>query len=317
MERMEAMQRRTIILLAISSMLLAGCFSPQTMDNRNKSISTMRIAAILPSSYWKVIQSALMSGAEGLDVDIKTSYPHTDFDIPQMTELIKAATAARVDAIIVQGIDDSRYLGALEAASEEGILVAFVDTDITWFSQHIYVGTDNYTAGRYMAEKLIERSSGEVNVAVLMGDEGFPNLDARLEGLRDGIAKNDYIHLLIVELTHFDFLETIEKYNDILKEEPSVNTIVCLDGIGAAAFSSVLGPSDTSSVKILCFDMSSGVKTAIKDGIIDGTIVQDLSGMGQKAVQELYQCFIGKQSLPVVIYTDITFIAAEQLEDMN
>lgn len=306
-----------IIFAAICILLITGCSSQQNKTKQNKSMTTMRIAAILPDDrgYWERVQSGFNSGAEGLDVDIKVSYSYPYFDIPQMTELIKAATAARVDAIIIQGTNDADYLNALKAASEKGILIAFVDADIAGFSQRLYVGTDNYSAGWFMAEKLIEMADGRTDVAVLMGGEGFLNLDSRLDGFRDGIAEDDNIRLLAVEQTNFDAVTIIEKYYGIVEENPTVNAIVCLDGTGGAAFGGALGPSDTSSLKILCFDMLTVTETAIKNGIIDGTIIQDPIEMGEKAIQELYKCFVGQQSLPVVAYTDISFITADDLED--
>jgi len=256
-----------------------------------------------------------MSGAEGLDMDIKISYPDTAFSIPQMTELVKAVTAARVDAIIAQGNEDSEYISALNAASENGILIAFVDTDIDGFSKRLYVGTDNYAAGRFIAEKLIEIVDGITNVAVLMGANGFPSLDSRLEGLRDGIADNDTIRLLVVELTDFDAIKTIEKYRSIMNEKPDVNAIICLDGSGGAAIASEIGPSDPSAATILCFGYGLGVRRAIRNGIIAGTIVQSETEMGEKAVQALYECIKGQQPLPDVIYTDISFITSAELGD--
>ena len=279
----------------------------------------MRVAAIMPDEkgHWKRIKNGLISGSEGLDVDIRLLYPHTYYDIPQMTEMVKSATAARVDAIIVQGTNDPAYLDALKAASEKGILIAFVDTDAPGFSQRLYVGTDNYSAGRFVAEKLVEIADGQSDVAVLMGSEGFPNLDIRLDGFRDGIAKDDNIRLLAVERTNFDSLMIIEKYRNIIKENPTVNTIVCLDGTGGTALGSTIGQSSTSSIKIICFDMSTVIQTAIKNGIIDGSIVQSPVEMGEKTIQELYKCFTGQQSLPIAVYTDISFITADDLEGTN
>ena len=311
---------RAFILFAAAciGMLLAGCFGQIGSEGPNKSVATMRIAAVLPlgtSHYWEGIQSGLMSGAEGLDVDVKISVPKSPFDIPQMVELIKAATAARVDAIVAQGSDDPQYIEALRDASGEGILIAFVDTDITGFSEHLYVGTDNYGAGLFMAEKLVEATDGRTDVAVLLGGEGFPNLDLRLEGIRDGIAGKDGVRLAAVRRTNFDMLATIEIYRDILREEPSVDAIVCLDGSGGAAFSSAIGPSDASSMKIICFDMSKDVKKAIRDGVIHGAVVQSQVEMGEKAIQELHRCFTGDESLPGAVYTDIFFFTAAELED--
>lgn len=260
----------------------------------------MQITAILPYSvgYWEEIQDGLHAGAEKLDVDVKIVCPSEGYSIPDITQLIKRATAAQTDAIIIQGADDTAYLEALEKASQEGIQIAFIDADVPQFPNRIYVGTDNYSAGQLMAEKLAELTDGQANVVVFIGEKNLPNLSSRLEGFLDGIAKYKSIQLSSIEETNYNSIAIIEKYRDICSQDSTVDTIICLDGTGSSAFSGTIGLSAPTQMNLLCFDIIGNTETALKDGIIDAILCQSPAEMGEQAVIKLYQCFNGQCNSP-------------------
>lgn len=314
---MTAVKKGIIISFMIVSIFFTACVLLRRRPDREHSMADMRITAILPydKGYWEKIQLGLLSGIEGMNADIKVCCPDTDYSITEMTSLIKQAIASRVDAIIVQGANDSAYLDALKTASENGILVAFIDTDVPQFPQRIYVGTDNYSAGKFMAEKLIELTGGHSNTVVLMGGQDFPNLTSRLEGFLDSIAEYEAIHLVAIEQTNYDIITVINKYRDINEKDNTVDALICLDGTGGAALGSGLGQLCPSSMKILCFDTMNGTKKAIQNGVVDGTIAQDPVEMGKQILSELYRNFQNRQPLPSIIYTDISFITAADLEE--
>ena len=87
-------------------------------------------------------------------MDIKILKPQLNYNIPQMVELLKQQIAAKVDVLVVQGNEDEEYIDTLKEAWSEGIQIICVDTDIKSFPEHLYIGTDNYEAGRAMGEEL-------------------------------------------------------------------------------------------------------------------------------------------------------------------
>ena len=188
------------LLLAFS---LGGCTASD--DVRGDDTATMRISAILPHNdygYWTTVAEGVMEAGERLPVDTKVYLPQLNYNVAQMTELIRQQIAAQVDAIIAQGIEDETYLAALEEARGRGIRIVFVDTDVPDFPDHLYVGTDNYQAGRRMGERLVQVTGGQARVAVLSGAPGYPNLELRLKGLRDAVRDETGIEITRVEYDH-------------------------------------------------------------------------------------------------------------------
>ena len=147
--------------------LLAGCGTekPGTTPESAPADWPLRISAILPhddQGYWTTLGAGILERAGELEADAKIVTPQLNYNISQMIELIRQATAAQVDAIIVQGIEDPDYLRALEDASDAGVQVVMVDTNVAETFPHLYVGTDNYAAGvqRAGADPRDRRQSG-------------------------------------------------------------------------------------------------------------------------------------------------------------
>ena len=315
---------KKLLFLAVFgvAIICAGC----TADGGNtgpvkQSAASMRVAVILPSAdaggYWQYMRDGFIEGARDIDVDIKFYDSRTDSNNLELAMLIRQAAAAKVDAIAVQGLTEPYYRSALQEAYDKGILIAFVDNNVIDFADHLYVGTDNYGAGRFMAEKLIEISNENAKIAVIVGTAGVPNLDERVKGFSDCISERENMEIARIEYCNFDMMKVMDKYNTILHEEPSVDYIICLDGSGGLAFGSLMDPNKDPEKNIFCFDIGDEIAAAIRNGVIQGTVVQSPSEMGQKAIKELYRCFTeGSFSAPI-IYTEVFFVDAFVLNEYN
>lgn len=300
------------LLLAFS---LGGCAAGD--GGRGGDTGTMRISAILPHNdygYWTTVAEGVMEAGERLPVDTKVYLPQLNYNVAQMTELIRQQIAAQVDAIIAQGIEDDTYLAALEEARGQGIRIVFVDTDVPDFPDHLYVGTDNYQAGRRMGERLIQVTGGRARVAVLSGAPGYPNLELRLNGLRDAVRDEAGIEIARVEYDQYDALTVMEKYHLIQEEDPEVDTLVCIEGTGAQTLGQ-LAEADSSFRHILGFDDSDDGLAGVQSGLIDGLMIQQNRLMGMRCVEELNRWKETGAYSEEQIHTDVRWITAEDLDE--
>lgn len=277
----------------------------------------MRISAILPHNdygYWTAVAQQMEEAGAELPVDVKVYLPQLNYNIDQMTELIWQQTAAQVDAVIVQGIDDEGYRDALKQAQARGIQVVLVDTELPGFARDLYVGTDNYAAGVEMGRRLIGATGGSARVAVLSGAPGYPNLEQRLQGLRDAVKEAPDIQILRVEYDQYDAMTVMEKYHQILQESPEIDTLVCIEGTGAQTLGQLAGQERQFS-HLLGFDMSAEAREGLESGLIDGLLLQENGLMGRRCVEELDRWRqTGAYSAPA-IYTQTRWITAADLEE--
>lgn len=307
--------KRLLVWLSLSLLLLsAGC----AQEAPDQASWPLRVAVILPhndDSYFHDMAESASAHARELGIDIKVSWPQLNYNIPQITELIREATAAQVDAIITQGAEVPSYQAALEEAARAGIQVVLVDTDIAGGSDYFYVGTDNVEAGRILGRELVRVTGGRAVAAVISGSEHLSNMAQRLEGLEEILDQEPGVELRRVEYGDYDSITIMEKYHLILQEDPDVNVLVCLEGTGGLTFSRVLTPETCPVEHILAFDLTSDSVGGIRAGLLDGVVAQDQRQMGIIALDEVLRFAREGHYSGAVHYTDSFFVSAENLDE--
>lgn len=302
-----------IALLLCALLLLSGCRSDQPAASYGAE--TMRISAILPHNdygYWTTVANGLNDAAAQLPIDVKIHLPDLNYNVGMMTQLIEQQTAAQVDALVVQGIDDPDYIAALKNAQDQGTLVVLVDTDLSDFDADLYVGTDNYEAGLQMGKNLARVTERKANVAVLSGAPGYPNLEMRLQGICDAVEKYPGIQILRLEYDNYDAMTVMEKYYLIRRESPQIDTLVAIEGTGGQTLGQ-LGVSEFDHT--LVFDYCDESLQGLKNGCFDGILGQQNYEMGVICAEELYRHFMTGSFSQEKIYTSVNWITVDNLEE--
>ena len=313
------MKANRILLAALAAVCIGTGCQQSAISEKNppQNTETLRITAVLPHDdlgYWTSVADGAREAANVFPVDVKISLPSVNYSVPQMTELIKAATAARVDAILVQGVVDEEYISALSTAVQQGIQVVFVDTDLPDFPRHLYVGTDNYAAGRLTGERLVEATGGKGTVGVISGAPGYPNLELRLQGIRDVIADYPDMHVERVEYNQYDSLTLLEKYELLSDPALGINALVCIEGTSAMTMGGMLEARAPGFGSIIGFDFSKESLSALQNGLVDGLMLQQSRRMGAVAVEECYRYATKGAYSQQTIHTGVTYITAADLD---
>ena len=242
-------------------------------------------------------------------------YPQLNYNVEQMTSIIKRQIAAQVDVIIVQGNEFENYQNTLREAWNKGIQIVLVDTDIADFIPHVYIGTDNYSAGQEMGRRLAELTGGQATVAVLSGQPGYKNLDDRYTGLTEISQTYPGIQFVRLEYDNFDSLTVLNKVEQIKSENPEIDTLVCIEGTGGQA----IGNYSTESLKkykyILVFDYMQQTLNGLENGTINGVVAQEPYQMGYMAVQNIAESTEGGNNVSYSTYTSIRWITKENLDE--
>ena len=296
-----------ILTLLVLCCVLGGCKAGIPVAGTDIT----RVTVILPhfdDGYWMLIEEGIEQSGEKLKkscgMDIKILKPQLNYNIPQMVELLKQQVAAKVDVLVVQGNEDEEYIDTLKEAWSEGIQIICVDTDTKSFPEHLYIGTDNYEAGKMLGEELINVTDGEANVALISGEPGFSNLEERLEGLQDAVKNYPKIHLGDVQYDNYDGLTVMKMY---YQNTESADTIVFLEGTGGVTISSQFKQRDDQYEHILGFDAFYGVIS----GAIDGIIKQDTNMMGEQVVEEIANFIRNGEYSSETVYTDTQWLTVE------
>jgi ribose transport system substrate-binding protein len=155
----------------------------------------LRIAMIAKSSSNPAFLSA-RTGAEdrarelsvqvGAPIEIVWLTPAQEDGQVQAQRILQAVNE-RVDAILVSCSDDQKVSDAIDDAVARGVAVMTFDSDAPRSRRFSYCGVDDFKLGeRVMSELaglLPAKSKSPIQVAVLAGSKGAPNLRRRVEGV--------------------------------------------------------------------------------------------------------------------------------------
>lgn len=314
------MKKFQILLATCTAILACACCGQYGASESpySHNTDTMRITAVLPHDdlgYWTSVADGMRLAETELPVDLKISLPSVNYSVPQMIELIKAATAARVDAIVVQGVSDTQYIAALTTAAQQDIQIIFADTDLPDFPKHLYVGTDNYTAGKMLGERAAQETGGQAVIGIISGAPGYPNLELRLQGLRDAIAPYPGMRVERVEYNQYDSLTMVEKYEALSDPALGIDTLLCIEGTSAMTMSGMQKERAPGFRCVIGFDDSKESRAALAEDLVDGLILQQSQRMGYLSVAESYKYITDGSYSHEIIHTATTYVTAEDLNE--
>lgn len=297
-------------------LLLCGCLGKRENKDPRKDRAITRVSVIFPhkdDGYWDLISNGITEAGEELGekyrIDIQTLIPRLNYNISQMTELIKQQIAAQADVLVIQGNDDPVFQDTLKSAWNQGIRIVCVDTDMENFPEHLYVGTDNYAAGKLLGEKLLELTGGKADVALISGEPNYENLEQRLNGLEDAVKDVPGIHLGEVGYDKYDGLTVMRLYH---ANHADADALLLLEGTGGKTLETQFQKKDDTYDYILGFD----AYEAAGRGILDGIVKQDTHQMGRRVVEEIVHYIETGTYSAECIYTDIFWVTKENYDEV-
>lgn len=264
------------------------------------------------NEYWRLIEKGAKDAAANHNIYLEYIGPKIS-DTEERLATLDRMIAAGVDGIMTKGMNDEEFVLLVEKAKEQNIPVATVDTDHEGSGREFYVGTDNYLAGYLAGENLIENTSGEQKVAVIIGLSTAQNQMERLDGFKDAISTTDRIELIAVSESNITELGAAQATYRLLKEHPDITAIFgvsALDGIGIVKGIEEMQP--TQKPYVIAFDILPETLEAIEDGSIHVTVAQYPEEMGKLAVEQML-AVMNNREVKSIHYTPTGIVNASHI----
>ncbi|MDQ0191952.1 sugar-binding protein [Paenibacillus wynnii] len=253
--------------------------------------------------YWEMVEKGAEKAAERYGIDIEFTGPVRN-NMDEQINLLEKAIAARVDAIIVQGLNGEKFTPVIDKAVQRGIPVVTIDTDAPASRRLAYVGTDNVAAGESLGRLVVQTTGGTGKIGVIIGSELAENQLQRLNGLRNIVKQYDNLEIVEVRSSNISHMEAIQQAADMLRVHPEINIMVGTSSTDALGVLQAAKSLKRDSLTIIGFDNQEATLAAILRGEIKATIAQQPFLMGDTAVRLLNDHFQGK-SLLSEYYTEV------------
>ncbi|MEA3187283.1 MAG: ribose transport system substrate-binding protein [Chthoniobacter sp.] len=128
-----------------------------------------------------------LSAKNSVAIKIDWRTPNEE-DAQKQAEAIEQLMLAGVDGIAVSCSDANKLTDAINSAADNGVPVATFDSDAPKSKRFVTYGVDDIKCGEQVMEELAKTMEGKGVVAILAGNQNAPNLQKRVEGVRN-VAK--------------------------------------------------------------------------------------------------------------------------------
>lgn len=308
-ERGSYMRRKMVFLLAVMIIVLsyftivsatkAFRFEselPASLSEMEDSVRLVLITQELDTPFWnKVGQGAIQQAKkEKVELEVWGSYGNNADDFLKKMEI---AIHSKVDGIIVQGLDTEEFkeLTKIKAAFY-GIPVITVANDVPVEEslRKTYVGSDQFLAGKMVANQLIKEMGTSGEVIILRDEVQAYYQKERIAGIQDVLKRYPEVSI-IIRGTEGSNEQVISTTQQLMNEAPRATGFIAVNANYAGPIIKEIGRrTQVEPYHIYTFDDGVESTTLLEQGKLDGILEQKPEDMGKASVKWLMEWITGK-----------------------
>jgi ribose transport system substrate-binding protein len=245
--------------------------------------------------FWQSVHGGAEKAAQELGVQVVWRGPlREDERESQITE-VENAIARGVSGIALAPLDEAALVAPVDSAMKQKIPVVIFDSGLKGNNYVSFVATDNDVGGRLAGDHMAKLLNGKGRVVLLRYAEGHDSTTRREEGFLAAIKANPGIE--VVSSNQYggaDVESAYKKSEAVLSSLKTPQGGLSIDGIftpnESSTFALLRVLQDNGwagKVRFIGFDASDGLIQGLRDGKIDGLVVQDPVRMGYLSVTTL------------------------------
>jgi ribose transport system substrate-binding protein len=280
-------------------------------------------------SFWVIAEAGAKAGGKMYNADVEVHMPAQGVD--SQKRIVEDLMTRGVDGIAISPIDGENETGLLNQAAERTRLIT-QDSDAPKSNRLMFIGVDNYDAGRMCGALVREALPEGGKVAIFVGRLEQDNARLRRQGVIDEIMGRSHDrtrfdtpgnpitggkYTIVATLTDaFDRARAKGNAEDMLSLHPD---LACM--VGLFAYNSPLclealrSQGKLGKVRVVAFDEQDETLQAIKDGTCQGTVVQNPYLYGTESVRVLVALTKGDNS--VIPPNKFLLVPARQIRKDN
>jgi ribose transport system substrate-binding protein len=299
-----------MVLLAVTA-----CRRGEQSANAPAGAKRLRFA-VIPKSLDIPVFNYAKIGAERKakelgDVDVLWNAP-TNADQLKQKEILESYITQRVDGIAISALNGDFLTDTIDRAIAAGIPVVTWDSDAPKSKRLAFYGVDDFASGRIMGEQTIRLLNGQGQIAIITS-VGATNLQRRLDGVRDALAKAPAIEVVEV----FDIKEDSVRCAEIMatgtKRYPDLAAWLSVGGWPVFTRNATAS-IDPAKTKVISFDTIQPALDLLREGKVTVLLGQKYFGWGSESVQLLYDLKHGKNPPSPIVDSGVDIVTKENVD---
>ena len=311
-------KKMTIAATAIAVAIVVGCSKPS-----EKSDFAYVTNGVDP--FWDLCAAGVRIAEKEFGVKCEVHMPTKG--VVDQKRILEAMVAKGVKGIAVSPVDPDNQTGHLNEIAQVTKLITH-DADAPESDRMVYIGTDNYKAGRALGQLVKEAIPDVGEVMIFVGRLEQLNARQRRQGVIDELlnrghqtlgqvkfdevakeCKGDKYTVLDTRTDNFDKAKAKANAEDAITK---YKNLACMVGLFAynppACIDAIREAGKLDQIKVCGFDEQESFLQAIKDGHAHGTISQQPWNYGYNSVKLLKSIMDGDTSaIPENRFIDVGY----------
>ena len=288
--------KRTIALIV--ALLAAAASGASCRDTLPTSAGRLTIAVIPKGTshvFWQSIHAGARRAGSELGADIVWRGPLREDERESQIAEVENAISRGVSGIVLAPLDEAALAAPVATAARSGIPVVIIDSGLKSDQYVSFVATDNEVGGRLGGEQLAKALGGKGKVVMLRYAEGSESTIRREAGFLQAMKANPGIQVVSEnQYGGADVEGAYKKGETLLSRFKNSDGTLGIDGIfcpnESTTFAMMRVLQDNGwagKVRFVGFDASDNLVKGLREGHIDGLVMQDPVRMGYLGVKTL------------------------------
>lgn len=272
------------------------------------------------ASFWNIAAVGCRDAAEDFEVNVDVRFP-SEATATTQKQIVEDLLSRGINGLAISPIDAKNQRDMLNSWATKIPLITH-DSDAPGTHRLMYIGVDNYTAGRTVGKLIKQAYPNGARVILTIGRIEQDNAQRRVQGVIDellgrpvdfewrnetGKVEGEKFTILATLLDQGVIQTAKQKVEDALNAYPDVDVFVGLFAYNPPAILQALRQANRlNQIKIAAFDEDEMTLQGIRDGHVIGTVAQDPYQYGYQSVRLLSEIIKGNLTvIPADRYLDV------------
>ncbi|MBL9155290.1 MAG: sugar-binding protein [Verrucomicrobiales bacterium] len=279
--------------------------------------------------FWTIAESGAKQAGKDLGVDVTVLMPANG--APEQQSMLEDLVTRGITSIAVSPIDAANQIGMIDGIADRATVITH-DSDAPQSKRQVFIGVDNYVAGRMCGRLVKEALPNGGRIMIFVGRMEQDNARLRRQGVIDELLdrpddssrfdppgdaiKGERFTILGTLTDNFDRAKAKANAEDAISRYPDVDGMVGLFAYNPPMILEALsGAGKLKLVKVVGFDEADATLQGIQDGTVHGTVVQNPYMYGYKSIEVLHKLAQGDRS--VIPENQFILVPARQIRQDN
>ena len=282
------------------------------------------IESTLSNSFWVTMQEGYEDAAEEYGVTIDIQATDSDTDTTGQLDILNNMLVKDYEAIAVSPLTEDCLISGIVEANKNDIKVITTGNEVNEEALEAAGGyldakitVDFHNQGVLGAQYIIDKTGGEGKVAVIAGNEGATQSDARRDGAKETFEEAG-MEVVAVEQCDFDAQKAYDAAAALIEANPDLVGITCgNDDMALGVVRALEEKGVKDQVMVVGVDFTEEAKAAIEEGTYDATVAMSPYLMGREGVIIMLKALEGQDVSEVGDSTPMAVVDETNVDQMS